>query len=155
MAMRRRLNQLKFIATMFHKAMAEFDNVMGMESIQTIFRLMGEEVGITVEKRLQEKYKIDSWTPQLFIEKLVSDVLDPVLGEGGADVKLNGNKIEVILKVCPFKKAGMKISNKYYCTYTEGMIETAAKNALKDVKFQTLKLRAIDNCDCQFEIEIK
>jgi hypothetical protein len=155
MAMKKRINQLKFIATMFHKAMAEFDKVMGKESIQTIFRLMGEDVGVSVEKRLREKYKIDSWTPQIFAEKLVADVLDPVLGEGGAEINLDGNNINVILKVCPFKKAGIDISNLYYCTYTEGLIETATKNALQNVEFHTLKLRAVDACDCQFKLQVK
>jgi hypothetical protein len=153
-AIKRRVNQLKFIATMFHKAMAEFDNVMGKESIQTIFRLMGEEVGVSVEKRLREKYNIDTWTPQVFVEKLLSDVLNPVMGEGGADINFDGSTINVVLKVCPFKRAGIDISNKYYCTYTEGMIETAARSALNEVKFNTLKLRAGDNCDCQFKLEI-
>jgi hypothetical protein len=153
-AIKRRVNQLKFIATMFHKAMDEFDKVMGKESIQTIFRLMGEGVGVSVEKRLREKYKIDTWTPQSFFEKLLSDVLEPVMGEGGADIDIDGGSINIILKVCPFKRAGIDISNKYYCTYTEGMIETAAKAALKNIDFHTLKLRASDNCDCQFKIEI-
>lgn len=153
-AIRRRVNQLKFIATMFHKAMAEFDMVMGKESIQTIFRLMGEGVGVTVEKGLREKYKISNWTPQIFVEKLLSDVLEPVMGESGAEINLDGGNINVILKVCPFKRAGIDISNKYYCTYTEGMIETATKNALNDIEFHTLKLRAVDNCDCQFKIKI-
>jgi hypothetical protein len=139
---------------MFHKAMAEFDKVMGKESIQTIFRLMGEEVGVSVEKRLREKYKIDSWTPQILVEKLLSDVLEPVMGEGGAEITLNGNSINVLLKVCPFKRAGIDISNKYYCTYTEGMIETAINSALSNSEFQTLKLRAVDNCDCKFKIKI-
>ena len=154
-AIKRRVNQLKFIATMFHKAMAEFDKIMGKESIQTIFRLMGEEVGVSVEKRLKEKYKIESWTSQVFVEKLLSDVLEPVMGEGGAEISMNGNSITVILKVCPFKRAGIDISNKYYCTYTEGMIETAINSAFNNTEFHTLKLRAVDNCDCQFKIEIK
>ena len=76
------------------------------------------------------------------------------MGEGGAEINLDGNSVDVILKVCPFKKAGIDISNRYYCTYTEGLIETATKTALKNVEFQTLKLRAVDNCDCQFKLEI-
>jgi len=153
--MKKRVNQLKFVATMFHKAMTEFDNVMGKESIQTIFRLMGEGVGISLEKRIREKYKIDTWTTETFAEKLISDVLEPVLGEDGAEITIDGNNLTVILKVCPFKQAGIDISNKYYCTYTEGMIETATKAALNNIEFHTLKLRATDNCDCQFKIEIK
>ena len=99
--MKKRLNQLKFIATMFHKAMAEFDNVMGKESIQTIFRLMGEDVGKSVEKRLREKFNISSWTPEIFSEKLVSDVLVPVLGDDGSEIKIDGNKINKAVSINP------------------------------------------------------
>ena len=154
-SMKKGIGQLKFVATMFHKAMAEFDQVMGKESIQTIFRLMGENVGVSIEKRIREKYQIDTWTTESFAEKLISDVLEPVLGEDGAEITIDGNNLNILLKVCPFKKAGIDISNKYYCTYTEGMIETATRSALKNIEFHTLKLRAKDNCDCQFKIEIK
>ena len=51
-----RLKQLKFISSMFSMAMDEFDKVMGPETIQTIFRLIGENQGAVVEQRLKEKY---------------------------------------------------------------------------------------------------
>ena len=154
-SLKARLKQLKFISSMFSNAMNEFNNVMGPESIQTIFRLMGEKVGETVEKRIKEKYKVDSWTPELFADKFASDVLEPAMGEGEAEISINGNELNVILKLCPFKKAGTKIDNKFYCTYTEGLIETAAKKAFPDVEFKSIKLRAVDNCDCNFSITIK
>ena len=99
-SLKARLKQLKFISSMFSIAMDEFNNVMGPESIQTIFRLMGEKVGETVEKRIKEKYKVDSWTPELFADKFVSDVLEPAMGEGEAEISINGNELNVILKLC-------------------------------------------------------
>jgi len=152
--LKQRIGQLKFISSMFGMAMDEFNNVMGPETIQTIFRLMGEKIGEAVETRVKEKYKIDSWTPEMFAEKFVSDVLDPALGDGQAEITISGNELNVILKLCPFKKAGTKIDNKFYCTYTEGLIETAAKKAFSDIEFKSIKLRAVDNCDCNFSVKI-
>ena len=41
---------LKFIASMFRMAINEIDTIMGAESLQTIFRLMGESIGDNVAK---------------------------------------------------------------------------------------------------------
>lgn len=139
---------LKFIASMFRMAIKEIDTIMGAESLQTIFRLMGEGVGENVAKR------INATSPEDFATKLKNDVLVPALGDGGADVTVNGNQISVVLKVCPFQKAGIDISNKFYCTYTEGLVETAAKKSLKNIDFKSEKLRATDKCDCSFKITI-
>jgi hypothetical protein len=152
--LKQRLKQLKFISSMFSMAMDEFDNVMGPETIQTIFRLIGERQGEAVEKRLKEKYGIDKWTPELFAEKLTNDVIDPAVGTGASEVSIDGNELNVTIKDCPFKRAGIKISNKFYCTYTEGLIETAVKQALGNIEFKSLKLRAVDNCDCSFLMKI-
>jgi len=146
------ISGLKFIASMFRMSMEEFNNVMGPETIQTIFRLLGEKIGESVEKRIKEKYNVNTWTPELFAEKFVSDVLIPALGPGGAEINVDGSNLNVVLKVCPFKKAGIDISNKFYCTYTEGLIETAAKKALGNVELKSLKLRSIDDCDCTFNV---
>lgn len=139
---------------MFSMAMDEFNNVMGPETIQTIFRLIGERQGEAVEKRLREIYNIDKWTPELFAEKLTHDVIDPAVGTGASEIKLDGNELIVTIKDCPFKRAGIKISNKFYCTYTEGLIETAVKHALENIEFKSLNLRAVDNCDCSFLIKV-
>ena len=40
---------------MFSEAMNEFDNVMGPETIQTIFRLIGENHGANIEQKIKEK----------------------------------------------------------------------------------------------------
>ena len=51
--LKERLRQLKFIVSMFKLGMEKFDEVMGPESIQTIFRLIGEHQGEEIEKRLK------------------------------------------------------------------------------------------------------
>ena len=58
------------------------------------------------------------------------------------------------MRTCPFKKAGIDITGKYFCTYTEGLIETVAKLALGDGEFKSVKLRSVDNCDCEFKIKV-
>jgi hypothetical protein len=148
------MKQLKFVSSMFSMAMDEFNNVMGPETIQTVFRLIGERQGEAVEKRLREKYHIDKWTPELFVDKLSNDVIDAAVGKGASEIKINGNELSVTIKDCPFKRAGIKISNKFYCTYTEGLIETAAKIALNSSEFKSIKLRAVDNCDCSFLLKV-
>ena len=142
------LGGLKFIATMFKMAIAEIGNIMGEESLSTIFRLMGEKVGENVAGRINAK------TPEEFVTKMKTDVLEPALGAGNAELTVNGDEISVILKACPFQRAGIDISNKFYCTYTEGLVETAALKAFPNIEFKSLKLRAVDNCDCSFSIKI-
>jgi hypothetical protein len=149
-----RLKQLKFISSMFSMAMDEFNNVMGPETIQTIFRLIGERQGEAVEKRLRNKYNINKWTPELFAEKLTKDVIEPAVGTGESEINIKGNEISVVIKDCPFKRAGIKIANKFYCTYTEGLIETIAKKALGAKEFESLELRAVAKCDCKFLLKL-
>ncbi|MBD3196448.1 MAG: hypothetical protein GF317_15420 [Candidatus Lokiarchaeota archaeon] len=149
------LDQLKFIASMFRMAMQEFNNVMGPESIRTIFRLIGERQGESVEKRMREKFNIKEWTPELFAEKFVKDVLDPALGENQSVIEIEGNDLIVKVNVCPFKRAGIDISNKYYCTYTEGLIDYAAKRAFGNVEFKALDLISNENSCCEFKLSIR
>jgi len=153
--LKQRLRQLKFIATMFNMAMDEFNNVMGPETIQTIFRLIGESQGEAVEKRLKEKYKIDKWTTELFAEKVVKDVIDPAVGVGNSEIKVNNNEMTIIIKECPFKKAGIKIGEKFFCTYTEGLIDTISKKAFNNTEFKSVKLKSTEVCDCTFNVTIK
>ena len=140
---------LKFIASMFKMVISEIENVMGKESLQTIFRLIGERVGENVANRIQAS------NPSEFSEKFLGDVLEPVLGAKGAEISVEGDEMSVILKACPFKEAGIDISNMFYCTYTEGLIETAAKESLGNLEFKSEKLRATDNCDCSFKLNLE
>ncbi len=147
-------SQLKFIASVFKMAMKELVNVMGPESVMTVYRLMGEGQGEAYERRLRKKYKVDKWTAADFVEKLVKDVIEPGLGEGLVTYKVDGNNVSVSFKVCPFRRAGIQISHKLYCTYTEGMIETALKKALGDIKFKAESLIASRDPSCNFSISI-
>jgi len=146
--LKERFKQFKFLTAMFKMAITEIDRIMGHESLQTIFRLMGESVGESVSKRINAK------TPEDFASKFLKNVLEPALGKGGAEVNVSGNEISVIVKVCPFQEAGIDISNKFYCSYTEGLIETAAKNSLGNIELVSEKLRAVDGCDCSFKIKL-
>ena len=151
--LKERLNQLKFISSMFNMAMVEFNNVMGPETIQTIFRLIGERQGEVVEQRWREGDGITNWTPELLAKKISTDLIDVAVGEGSSDITVNGNEMKVVIKDCPFKQAGIKIGDKFYCTYTEGLIDTISKKALGNTEFKSLKLRSVDNCDCEFTIK--
>lgn len=150
----KRIKQLKFVASMFKMSMDEFNNVMGPEPIQTIFRLIGENQGTAIEKRLKEKYKVDSWTPEQLSELLIKDVFEPAIGEDSAEINVAGNEMIVKIKTCPFSKAGLKIDDKFYCTYTQGLIDTISKLALKDTEFKTELLRSDGKDCCQFKVVI-
>jgi len=147
-------SQLKFVASVFKMAMKELVNVMGPESVMTVFRLMGEGQGEAFERRLRKKYKVDKWTAEDFVPKLVKDVIEPGLGEGLLEYNVSGGDISISFKVCPFRRAGIQISHKLYCTYTEGMIETALKKALGNITFKTETLIASRDPTCKFNIKV-
>ena len=148
------MEQLRFVASVFKMAMKELVNVMGPESVQTIFRLMGETQGEAFERRLRRKYKVDKWDAKDFAEKLIKDVIAAGLGEGKANVKVEGDTITLDMQVCPFRRANIKISDKLYCTYTEGMIETAFKKALGNATLKSEALIADRNPACIFKIKV-
>jgi predicted ArsR family transcriptional regulator len=150
----KRMNQLKFIASMFKMSMNEFNNVMGPESIQTIFRLIGEKQGEAIEKRLREKYGVENWTPEKLSELLIKDVFEPAIGEENAEIIIQGDEMIVKVKACPFKKAGIRIEDKFYCTYTEGLIDTVSKLTLQETDFKTELLQSDGKDCCTFKIKI-
>lgn len=147
--------QLKFIAAVFKMAMKEINNVMGPESVMTVFRLMGEGQGEAIERRLRRKYKTENWKPDEFVEHFVKDVVEPALGDGLAGYEINDGELVVHVKVCPFKRANLKISDKLYCTYTEGMVEEAFKKAFGNIDFKTESLIADRKPECVFKIKVK
>jgi predicted hydrocarbon binding protein len=144
---------LRFIASIFKLTTQEICNVMGPESVQTVFRLIGENQGEAVEKRLRKKYNITDWKLDQFAECLIKDVLSPALGEGKAVFTVNNGELTLKIGVCPFEQANMKISDKLYCTYTEGMIEHAFKKALKEIEFKREALIADKKEQCVFKIK--
>ena len=138
---------------MFSMAMDEFNNVMGPETIQTIFRLIGERQAKEICKRLKDKYKED-WTLEKLGDVIVNNVINPAVGVGKSEFKINDGKMTITIKACPFKSAGIKISNQFYCQYTEGLIFSIAEILLGKINLDMIKLRAIDNCDCCFLLKV-
>ncbi|TXT63410.1 MAG: hypothetical protein BAJALOKI1v1_730008 [Promethearchaeota archaeon] len=151
---KRRIEQLKFIASMFRMAMEEMDKVFGPESIRTIFRLIGERQGEQLEKQMKKKLNIDTWTPEKFAKALIEEIIDPAIGTDQSHIEKKGDELIVNIRTCPFKRAGIDIKNKFYCTYTEGLIETAAKCALGDVAFNTEDLISTKKTCCIFKIKL-
>ncbi|MHA1144282.1 MAG: methanogen output domain 1-containing protein [Candidatus Helarchaeota archaeon] len=148
------IKKLKFISSIFKMSIQEMNNIMGPETIRTVYRLIGERIGTNVVERMKKKFKIDNWTPSNFSEALVNDVLEPVLGEGGAELTAEGNDVRVKLNVCPFESADMDISHQFYCTYTEGLIETAAKTAFGKAELEKITLKAEGKPCCEFIIHL-
>lgn len=144
---------LKFIASIFKLTTQEILNVMGPESVQTVFRLIGETQGEAVEKRLRKKYNVTDWKLEQFADCLAKDVLTPALGEGQAKFEVANGELTLKIGTCPFERANMKISDKLYCTYTEGMIEHAFKSALKSIEFKREALIADKKEQCVFKIK--
>lgn len=147
--------QLKFVASLFKMVVDESFNVMGPETVQTLFRLIGERQGEAVEKRLREKYEVEKWTAEDFAEKFTKEVLEPALGEGQADYEINGDEITINIKACPFQQANMKISDKLFCTYTQGLIEQSFIKALNSIEFTINQLIAEDQPTCGFKIKVQ
>jgi predicted ArsR family transcriptional regulator len=146
--------QLKFIVSVFKLTTQEILNVMGPESVQTVFRLMGEHQGEAIERRLRKKYKVDNqWKINDFGEAIVKDVINPSLGEEAATYTINNGELTLKIGICPFERANMKISTKLYCTFTEGMIETAFKKALKNIEFKREALIADRKEQCIFKVK--
>ena len=113
------IKKLKFISSIFKMSITEMNNIMGPETIKTVYRLIGERIGNTVVERMKKKFNVSEWTPENFSEAILKDVIEPVLGPGGAEFTPEGGNIRVKLNVCPFEKADMDISHQFYCTYME------------------------------------
>jgi len=149
------IKKYKFISSIFKMSIQEMNNIMGPETIKTVYRLIGEKIGEGIVKRMKDKFNIDAWTPENFSEAIVKDVLNPVLGEGGAEVKPENGNIRVKLNVCPFELADMDITHLFYCTYTEGLIQTSASKAFgKDIELEQISLKAEGKSCCEFLLKL-
>ncbi len=147
----KRINQFKFIATIFSMSLHEVKEIMGFETLTMIFRRVGEAAGNNVVKRLKGKYN----SVEEFAKLLMSDVIEPVLGEGTSQVSVVGNKVTINLGACPYKNAGFPIKDmSWFCEYTEGLFDSAVKVAFPDKKVETVSSDRISkNCaTCKFDI---
>ncbi len=147
----KRINQLKFIATIFSMSLHEVKEIMGFETLTMIFRRVGETAGNNVVKRLKGKYN----SVEEFAKLLMSSVIEPVLGEGKSTASVVGNKVSISLGACPYKNAGFPIKDmSWFCEYTEGLFDSAMKAAFPDKKIETVSSDRISkNCEtCKFDI---
>ncbi len=147
----KRINQLKFIASIFSMSLHEIKEIMGFETLTMIFRRVGEAAGNNVVKRLKGKYN----SVEEFTKLLMSSVIGPVLGEGKSKVSVAGNKVTISLGACPYKNAGFPIKDmSWFCEYTEGLFDSAMKAAFPDKKVETVSSDRISkNCaTCKFDI---
>ncbi|MEM1512880.1 MAG: methanogen output domain 1-containing protein [Candidatus Jordarchaeales archaeon] len=142
----------RFITRVFALLMSRLDAIAGRETVRTVFRLVGESVGERVEARLRKKYGVDSWTPEKFVELLAMDIIAPAVGTDNVSFESSGGEMKVTFTVCPFEKLNFDITSKFYCTYTHGVIEEAARKALGDVEVKAEKLRSEGADKCVFTI---
>ncbi len=147
----KRINQLKFIASIFSMSLHEIKEIMGFETLTMIFRRVGEVAGSNVVKRLKGKYN----TVEEFAKLLISHVIEPVIGDGKSTASITGNKVVITLGACPYKNAGFPIKDmSWFCEYTEGLFDNAMKAAFPDKKIETVSSDRISkNCEtCKFDI---
>ncbi|MBS7287725.1 MAG: hypothetical protein KIH01_02990 [Candidatus Freyarchaeota archaeon] len=142
----------RFITRVFALLMGRLDAIAGKETIRTVFRLVGESIGEQVEARLREKYGVNSWSLERFVELLARDVIAPVVGEDNVSFNISGEIAKVTFTVCPFEKLNFDITSKFYCTYTHGVIEEAARKALGDVNVEVESLRSEKADKCTFRV---
>ena len=150
----KRVRQLKFIANIFQRSLKEIKDTLGFETLTMIFRRVGEAAAEDIVHKLKGKYT----TVEEFCNLLVSDVITPVIGENKGSVVVNGNKIDIELDACPYKKAGgFPIKEmEFFCHYTEGLLDAALQLAFPDKQFFMEPKELIANgCKkCVFESEI-
>jgi len=144
----------RFITRVFVLLMNRLDAVAGRDTIRAVFRLVGETVGERVEKRLREKYNVASWNPEKFAELVAKDVIAPVVGDRCVSYEGNEEEARITFTACPFEKLDLDITTKFYCTYTHGLIEEAARRAFgEEVKVEAESLKSEGADRCSFKIK--
>ena len=135
-------------------SLKEIKDTLGFETLTMIFRRVGEAAAEDIYSNLKGKYT----TVEEFCNLLVSDVIAPVIGENKGSVQVTGNKIDIELDACPYKKAGrFPIQDmEFFCHYTEGLLDTALQLAFPDKHFymEPKELIAKGCTKCIFESEI-
>ncbi len=142
----KRIQQLKFIASIFNYSMKEIRETLGFETLTMIFRRVGEEVADHIVKRLEGKYE----SVEDFCNLLINEVINPVIGDKGS-FTVDGDNVTIKLGACPYKKAGgFPIQDmSFFCDYTEGLIDTAFQKAFPDKNYFTeLKQSLGRNPEC-------
>lgn len=142
----------RFITRVFALLMSRLDAIAGRETVRTVFRLVGESAGERAERRLRERYNVKEWTLEKFVELLAKDIIAPAIGEENVSFRGDSEEAEVTFTVCPFEVLKFDITSKFYCTYTHGLIEEAARRALGKVAVEAEGLRSEGAERCTFKI---
>ncbi len=148
----KRIMQLKFIANIFNLSLKQIEDTLGFEALTMIFRRVGEDIAENIVNRMQGKYN----SVEEFAKMLVEDVIDPIIGEKQGIAIVEGNKVTITLKACPYKRAaGFPIKDmSWFCDYTEGLLHNAFDLAFPGVvELETLQTVARDECkECKFVV---
>ncbi|MBD3188693.1 hypothetical protein GF325_17835 [Candidatus Bathyarchaeota archaeon] len=149
----KRLMQLKFIANIFQYSLKEIKETLGFEALTMIFRRVGESVGEQIVGRFKGKYE----SIEEFCKLMIEHVISPVVGEDAVRCDISGNTLTFTLDACPYKKAGFPIKDmSFFCHYTEGMLDTAIKEAFPGKEFAMDlpdQLISKEGCDtCVFKV---
>ncbi|MGQ9720437.1 MAG: hypothetical protein ACUVXA_03850 [Candidatus Jordarchaeum sp.] len=143
----------KFSGNVFKNVIARLEETMGAGTIRAVFRLVGKDLGKRAAERIKNEQEISNYTLGEFAKIIVYDVIAPVTGNDGVMLRESPENIEIDISVCPFEKMGFDISNKFYCTYTESLIETVIEEKLgKEVIIKINSLKSAGGDKCSFQI---
>jgi predicted hydrocarbon binding protein len=139
-----------FSGTIFKNVIARLEETMGADTIRAVFRLVGTNLGKKAAERIRGSQNTSKSTLGEFAKAFVDEVIAPVTGSDGVTLKnLSPNEVEIDILVCPFEKMDFDISNKFYCTYTEGLIGRVFEEKLgkeTSIKIKSLKSDGDDKC---------
>lgn len=141
---------VKFSDTIFKNVIARLEETMGAGTIRAVFRLVGKDLGKNAANRINGSQKNAQGTLCEFAKTFISEVIAPVTGRDGVTLKNSSpDQVEIDILVCPFERMGFDIKNKFYCTYTEGLIERVFEEKLgkePSIKIKSLKSDGCDKC---------
>jgi predicted hydrocarbon binding protein len=143
-----------FSGNIFKNVIARLEETMGSGTIRAVFRLVGTDLGKRAAERIKSSKNISKCTLGDFAKTFVDEVIAPVTGSDGVTLKNSSpNEVEIDILVCPFEKMGFDISNKFYCTYTEGLIGRVFEEKLgKETSIKIKSLKSNGGGKCSFLI---
>ena len=136
-------------------SLKEIKETLGFETLTMIFRRVGEAAANQIVTKFKGKYS----SVNEFCELLITDVINPIIGENKCSIKVSDDgKVEFELDACPYKKAGgYPIKEmEFFCHYTEGLFDEALKLAFPDKEVWTEPIELISTgCQkCIFESKL-
>lgn len=143
----------KFSGNVFKNVIARLEETMGAGTIRAVFRLVGRDLGKRAVERIKNKQEISNCTLGEFAKIIIDEVIAPVTGNNGVTLRESPENVEIDISVCPFEKMGFDISNKFYCTYTESLIEKVFEEKFgKEIIIKINSLKSAGGDKCSFQI---